>query len=153
MEAKYRQTVYNLCFKIQKDSGMSGFGDYDYQPEYTDYIVGHFYSPKVAIEQIKFILNKLKERNDSLPPKFDKIYPVVIEFLDEPISLEFAQMEYDEIIEQMYEKEYAIRHRKIPFGKYKGKEVSEICKSDKSYIKWLTGNTSFKLNEYEESLL
>lgn len=147
------KTVYDLVFKVQDSGDMSNFGDYDYRPKYTKYVVGHFHSPKVAMEHSSKILDELSKRNDELTPLFLNIVPYTIKYLDEEISEDQASTEYNEIIEKINQSEHIKRHRRIPFGKYKGHEVSEICKTDKKYIKWLTENTNFKLNEYEESLI
>jgi hypothetical protein len=42
-----------------------------------------------------------------------------------------------------------IKNRKIPFGKYKGREVYEIINEDLPYISHLICDTKFQLNEFE----
>jgi hypothetical protein len=41
------------------------------------------------------------------------------------------------------------KDRIMPFGKYKGYEVGEICIANPSYASWLHNFTDFKLNKDE----
>ena len=41
--------------------------------------------------------------------------------------------------------------RKFWFGKYKGQSIIDICKSDRSYVRWCIDNVkNFSLNKDEE---
>lgn len=41
--------------------------------------------------------------------------------------------------------------RKFWFGKYKGQNIIDVCKTDRSYIKWCVGNVkNFALNADEK---
>lgn len=41
--------------------------------------------------------------------------------------------------------------RKFWFGKYKGQNIIDVCKTDRSYIKWRVGNVkNFALNADEK---
>lgn len=44
-----------------------------------------------------------------------------------------------------------MENRKFWFGKYKGQNIIDVCKTDRSYIKWCVGNVkNFALNADEK---